>query len=97
MNRERTDLDVPEGTVRPATESADELDPESAIELGPGTEQPRSLDPDRDDPERNAASGGWDGANEQIENDFETEQLHRAEREKDAADNDEADEDLPLT
>ena len=66
---ERSDLDVPE---------------ETTIELGPGdqpagtaAEPPRSLDPDRDQAERNAASGGWDGANEQIENDFEEEQLRR--------------------
>ena len=66
---ERSDLDAPE---------------ETTIELGPGEEPsatagepPRSLDPDRDQAERNAASGGWDGANEQIENDFEEEQLRR--------------------
>ena len=94
MNRERNDLDIPEGTVWPATETRDEaeVDPETAIELGPGTEPPSSLDPERDDAERNAASGGWDGANEQIENDFEAEQLQRAERDRKAAD-----EDLPLT
>ena len=59
---ERTDLDIPE---------------ETTIELGPGDQPPVSLDPDRDLAERNAASGGWDGANEQIENDFEIEQLRR--------------------
>lgn len=60
---QRTDLDIPE---------------ETTIELGPGDQPALSLDPDRDDTERNAASGGWDGANEQIENDFEVEQLRRA-------------------
>lgn len=100
MNRERTDLDIPEGTVWPATGRRDAgqdggatvvADGSTPIELGPGGEPP-SLDPERDDAERNAAAGGWDGANEQIENDFEAEQLHRAE-----AARDEADEDVPLT
>jgi hypothetical protein len=54
-----------------------EFDDEAAIELGPGDQPPVSLDPHRDDMERNAAAGGWDGANEQIENDFEAEQLRR--------------------
>ena len=88
MNRERSDLDIPEGTVWPATEQGaaepgGTADPEVAIELGPGdgAEAPPSLDEDRDDAERNAASGGWDGANEQIENDFEVEQLRRGQRE----------------
>ncbi|HXG26933.1 MAG TPA: hypothetical protein VNL94_08825 [Candidatus Binatia bacterium] len=49
----------------------------------PGEQPPRSLDPGRDDTERNAAAGGWDGANEQIETDDEAEQLRRA-REDDA-------------
>ena len=59
---------------------------ETPIELGPGEgaeggedrssgEQIPSLDPGRDDVDRNAAAGGWEGANEQIENDFEAEQL----------------------
>jgi hypothetical protein len=38
---------------------------------------PDSLDAERDDVDRNAAGGGWEGANEVIENDFETEQLRR--------------------
>ena len=38
---------------------------------------PETLDPDRDDADRNAAGGGWEGANEVIENDFESEQLRR--------------------
>ena len=97
---ERTDLDIPEGTVRDTTESTPgepENAPEEAaagedapvIELGPGDQPPASLDPERDDAERNAASGGWDGANEQIENDFEAEQLRRARPDPD-------DEDVPL-
>ncbi len=101
MKEDRTDLDIPEGTVwpdsdgpvaasaeRPADDAA-----ESPIELGPGDQPPVSLDPDRDTAERNAASGGWDGANEQIENDFEAEQLRRSagERAEDAED------DVPLT
>lgn len=96
MNRERTDLDIPEETVWPATGRSDEQpepQPTAAPQAtdGPQTdEQPVSLDPDRDDAERNAAAGGWDGANEQIENDFETEQLRRAQAES-------ADEDVPLT
>ena len=80
---ERSDLDVPE---------------ETTIELGPGEQPagdperpPRSLDPDRDQAERNAASGGWDGANEQIENDFEEEQLRRG---QDRVDDDDV---TPLT
>ena len=113
MNRERTDLDIPEGTVWPATEqrgegdsAPDVADGTTPIELGPGdqpaadqatgdppggTAPPVSLDPDRDDAERNAASGGWDGANEQIENDFEAEQLRRR---QDSAG---TDEEVPLT
>ena len=101
----RTDLDIPESTVWPATDDApqapvasrqalEEASPETgetgdgaAIELGPGEgaddrssgEQITSLDADRDDAERNAASGGWEGANEQIENDFEAEQLRERE------------------
>ena len=99
MPRERTDLDIPEGTVWPASER-DAGSGEAAPERGtpkrdapegtaPGGEQPLSLDPDRDTAERNAASGGWDGANEQIENDFEVEQLRRSQPD--------ADEDVPLT
>ncbi len=38
---------------------------------------PESLDPERDDAERNAAGGGWEGANEVIENDFEAEQVRK--------------------
>ena len=103
---DRTDLDIPESTVWPAADDAPqapvaahpeaakppEVDPSTAIELGPGDdvqlesgegrasgEQIASLDPDRDDAERNAASGGWEGANEQIENDFEAEQLRERE------------------
>lgn len=122
---DRTDLDIPESTVWPASDDAPQapvaskeaLDEEatesrtgagsmegaaegsveaSTIELGPGDgeaggdagaggegrasgEQIESLDPDRDDAERNAAGGGWEGANEQIENDFETEQLRERE------------------
>jgi len=81
---ERNDLDIPEGTVWPATETREQpgepREPAEGevIELGPGEEAPVSLDPDRDQAERNAAAGGWDGANEQIENDFEAEQLRRA-------------------
>ena len=97
---DRSDLDIPKGTVWPATEepepTVEERDPGTdsstaeVIELGPGDEQPVSLDPDRDDAERNAAAGGWDGANEQIENDFEAEQLRRAQGEG-------VEEDVPLT
>jgi hypothetical protein len=103
---DRTDLDIPESTVWPASDDAPQApvasrealddaaaeaaaDPSGespAIELGPGEaddrssgEQIPSLDPDRDDAERNAAAGGWEGANEQIENDFETEQLRERE------------------
>lgn len=96
MNRERTDLDTREDTVRPSTaHPADRPDaqlPDAEPSGGrlPGGGQPTSLDPDRDDAERNAAAGGWDGANEQIENDFEAEQLRRAQAES-------ADEDVPLT
>jgi len=36
-----------------------------------------SLDPERDDVDRNAAGGGWEGANEVIESDFEVEQLRQ--------------------
>ena len=98
MNAERTDLDVPEGTVEP---TGGVTDGETPIELGPGdgvahpgegsgpgTAQGAgfvpSLDPDRDDEERNAAAGGWEGANEQVENDFESEQLRRAQAGTDA-------------
>lgn len=110
MNRERTDLDIPEDAVPPSTDrSADRPDAQlpdarpSGVEPSgvqppdvqppagqPPAGQPTSLDPDRDDAERNAAAGGWDGANEQIENDFEAEQLRRAQAES-------ADEDVPLT
>ncbi len=41
------------------------------------TPAPDTLDPERDDVDRNAAGGGWEGVNEVIENDFETEQLRR--------------------
>jgi hypothetical protein len=84
----------------PSHDASSTHDPEatpgegSAIELGSGEaggddrssgEQIPSLDPDRDDAERNAAGGGWEGANEQIENDFETEQLReRQERRENA-------------
>jgi hypothetical protein len=108
---ERSDLDIPEGTVWPSTEKPDDagddgddaaeprdaaesVDLGEAIELGPGEQPPLSLDPERDQAERNAASGGWFGANEQIENDFEREQLRR--REEEDADPD-RDEDVPLT
>lgn len=74
MTRERTDLDIPQGTVWPDSE------PDAQ---GGSDAPPTSLDPDRDTAERNAAAGGWDGANEQIENDFETEQLRRAQAEDD--------------
>ena len=89
MNRERTDPVVPGGTVDRPDDEPDEGS--AAIELGPGGQPPVSLDPDRDTAERNAAAGGWDGANEQIENDFEVEQLRR----KSDAGSD--DEDVPLT
>ena len=84
MERHRTDLDIPEGTVWPDSE-------EGAGAPGPAPDDapPASLDPDRDTAERNAAAGGWDGANEQIENDFEAEQLRRGR-------SDTADEDVPL-
>ena len=83
---ERTDLDIPEGTVWPATDEPDEgpIDNQDS-----GAAPPVSLDPDRDTAERNAAAGGWDGANEQIENDFEAEQLRRGQPA-------ETDEDVPL-
>ena len=84
---DRNDLDIPEGTVWPATE-------DDVIELGPGDEPPVSLDPDRDQAERNAAAGGWDGANEQIENDFEAEQLRRGDRGPDGSPDPDA---TPLT
>jgi hypothetical protein len=62
----------------PVDKPVDIADGTTPIELGPPSEEPPvSLDPDRDDAERNAAAGGWDGANEQIENDFEVEQLRR--------------------
>ena len=79
-----------------------EKDESTPIELGPGEQPPLSLDPDRDQAERNAAAGGWDGANEQIENDYEAEQLRRGldhereGREEGDEDEDDADE-LPLT
>ena len=100
---DRTDLDIPESTVWPASDdvpqapvaSQEALRQEgeaadgSTIELGPGEdpggegrasgEQVPSLDPTRDDVDRNAAAGGWEGANEQIENDFEAEQLRQRE------------------
>ncbi len=85
MDRQRTDLDIPEGTNNwPGSEKAD-----GAPRSGPDDEPPISLDPDRDTAERNAAAGGWDGANEQIENDFEAEQLRRGQ-------NDPSGEDVPL-
>lgn len=83
---ERTDLDIPEGTVWPASDEPSEA---TGDDQDPGAAPPVSLDPDRDTAERNAASGGWDGANEQIENDFEAEQLRRAQPAK-------TDEDGPL-
>jgi hypothetical protein len=91
MTNRRTDLDIPEGTVWPASDEAESAaggEPASA----PTTreEPPVSLDADRDTAERNAAAGGWEGASEQIENDFEAEQLRRGQRE-------DAPEDVPLT
>lgn len=84
---ERTDLDIPEGTVWP--------DSERPVSDGsPDGQPPMSLDPDRDTAERNAAAGGWDGANEQIENDFEAEQLRRG-REGRVDEEAAADEDAP--
>ena len=94
----RSDLDIPEGTVWPSTdEQAKQAEDEAgpAIELGPGDQPPMSLDPDRDDAERNAAGGGWDGANEQVENDFEVEQLRRAQGS--GAKPGDAEDDVPLT
>jgi hypothetical protein len=90
---DRTDLDIPESTVWPASDDApqapvasrealEEAQAESGEQGGEDRssgEQIASLDPDRDDAERNAAAGGWEGANEQIENDFETEQLRERE------------------
>jgi hypothetical protein len=90
---DRTDLDIPESTVWPASDDApqapvasrealEEAQAESGEQRGEDRssgEQIASLDPDRDDAERNAAAGGWEGANEQIENDFETEQLRERE------------------
>ena len=88
---DRTDLDIPESTVWPASDDApqapvasrESLEAERAdAERSTGDssgEQIASLDPDRDDAERNAAAGGWEGANEQIENDFEAEQLRERE------------------
>jgi hypothetical protein len=67
-NDERTDLrDAPSDTGVPADPASGE-----ATAVGPET-----LDPERDDVDRNAAGGGWEGVNEVIENDFETEQLRR--------------------
>lgn len=80
-------------TDRPATDRPDSAEaPPPVIALGPGDDepaagpvpaadpqQPTSLDPERDDVDRNAAGGGWGGATEQVENDFETEQLRRRE------------------
>jgi hypothetical protein len=42
---------------------------------------PPTLDPSRSDVDRNAAGGGWSGATEQVENDYETERsrIRRAE------------------
>ena len=97
MRRELTDVDAPEGadaTDAPGDQPADVTDGTTPIELGPGEQPPVSLDPGRDSAERNAASGGWDGANEQIENDFEAEQLRRAKAERER---DEGDEAPPLT
>jgi hypothetical protein len=88
----RSDLDIPESTVWPASDDApqapvasrealaeaEEADPaaQAGGDRGDSSgEQIESLDPSRDDAERNAAAGGWEGANEQIENDFEVEQL----------------------
>lgn len=68
------------------TSNDERTHPADADPMTPGHDQPaaettgpelRTLDPDRDDVERNAAGGGWEGANEVIENDFETEQLRR--------------------
>ena len=87
---DRTDLDIPESTVWPASDDAPQA-PVASREGLAAAEQPargnagdssgeqiESLDPDRDDADRNAAAGGWEGANEQIENDFEVEQLREA-------------------
>ena len=104
---DRTDLDIPESTVWPASDDApqapvasrESLNEERAGERAAGgspgagaggddrssREQIASLDPDRDDAERNAAGGGWEGANEQIENDFEVEQLRQREEPRDNA------------
>jgi len=91
MHTNRDDLDIPESTVWPAADDA----PQAPVAAQPDTsddiaasqagddrssgEQIESLDPGRDDLERNAAAGGWEGANEQIENDFEAEQLRSRE------------------
>ena len=83
MDRERTDPDLPEEAVGLDDTPAEVADGTTPIELGPGEQPPVSLDPERDSAERNAASGGWDGANEQIENDFEAEQLRRMQTEDD--------------
>ncbi len=45
----------------------------------PTVVDPATLDPERDDVDRNAAGGGWEGANKVIENDFEAEQLRQRE------------------
>lgn len=96
MTQRRIDLDIPEGTVWPESEepAGAASDDPTASEGTPyeraGERPPVSLDPDRDTAERNAAAGGWEGASEQIENDFEAEQLRRGQR-------DEAAEDVPLT
>jgi hypothetical protein len=92
---DRTDLDIPESTVWPASDEAPQApvaSPEALREEARDAaggdssgEQIPSLDPDRDDAERNAAAGGWEGANEQIENDFETEQLRQAREPHDGA------------
>ncbi len=67
-NDERTEpRDVAPGTGVP-------VDAPSAEDTIPA---PDTLDPERDDVDRNAAGGGWEGVNEVIENDFETEQLRR--------------------
>lgn len=88
----RTDLDIPESTVWPASDDAPQAPVASREALAEAEaadpaaqaggdrrdssgEQIESLDSSRDDAERNAAAGGWEGANEQIENDFEVEQL----------------------
>jgi hypothetical protein len=88
---DRSDLDIPESTVWPDSDAApqapvasrESLSDEELAASGGGDssgEQIASLDPARDDAARNAAAGGWEGANEQIENDFDAEQLRREAR-----------------